>query len=548
MGESYVLGHQGTDLKNRTKAGVCLKHYMGYSMPFNGHDRTNALIPDTLLREKFLPPFANAIASGAQSVMINSGYVNGIPGHANKYFLTDILKGELGFKGFTVSDWMDIIRLHIRDRVAETEEEAVRIAVMAGVDMSMVPNDFSFFDHCVSLAKKDEQFAERVDDATMRILRYKETIGLFDNPFPFVEDLDNVASQESIDFNLKAARETIILAKNTNNFLPLDSTATNRKILVTGPTANLIGPLTGAWTYSWQGNDESVLNAHGRKKLTIYESIQKTIPLAKYIQGANLTSLTNVKEAITEANNSDIIVLCVGETAYAETPGNINNLGINPAQTELARQLAGVGKPIIVVYLGGRPRLINEISEAASSLLMGFYPGERGGEAIADVIFGRYNPSARLPFTYPSSPNGLVLYDYKPLEQAWPNNYQYLYKFGHGLSYTQFEYSNLTLSSTTLEVPDEINVSVNVKNVGGRDGDEVVMLFLEDVVASLPQPVHKLKKFTKIHLKAGETQTVRFCLGTDDLTFINAKSQRVYEPGKFIVHINEFQASFELIL
>lgn len=347
---------------------------------------------------------------------------------------------------------------------------------------------------------------------------------------------------------MEAARETIILAKNVNdNFLPLDPTA-NLRILVTGATANIVGPLMGAWTYTWQGDDETILTTVGRKKYSVFEAIQRTHVNTKYVEGANLTSLTSVNEAIAEARNSDVVVLCVGETAYAETPGNIDNLAIASAQAELGRRLAAeAGKPIVLVYLGGRPRLINNMVEAASAVLIGFYPGERGGEAIADVIFGRHNPSARLPITYPAHPNGFNNYDLSPMEAFEFNKYEYLFPFGHGLSYTRFDYANLTLSSHEIRVPEELELSVAVTNVGARDGDEVVLLFLNDQVASLPQPVRKLKKFTKVSLRAGETRTVRFCLGVDDLKFVNAQSKWVYEPGRFNVYVDKLNDFFNLV-
>lgn len=290
MGEAYIQGHQGhrdnldTTLRNRTKAAVCLKHYIGYSNPTNGRDRSNANIPEFQLRELYLPPFAKAIAAGAQTVMINSASVNGIPGHANAHYINDILKGELNFTGFVVSDWRDVIRLHTRDKVAETPEEAVRLAVMAGIDMSMVPEDYSFIDHCVNLYEKDLSFAGRVNDATKRILRVKETLGLFeDSVYPVVADLDKIGTDESESFNLEAARESIILAKNANGILPLGDEKDvagkikrNRermKILVTGPSGNILRALNGGWSYTWQGRDESKFVTYGRKKYTVYEGI-----------------------------------------------------------------------------------------------------------------------------------------------------------------------------------------------------------------------------------------------------------------------------------
>lgn len=289
MGEAYVRGHQADNNANalkKTGAAASLKHYVGYSFPFNGLDRTNALIPDHQLREVYLPPFERAVAAGGLTVMLNSASVNGIPVHASSYYVNDILKGELGFKGFVVSDWQDIIRLHTRDRVAETPREAVRLAVMAGVDMSMVPTDFSFYEHCVSLAKSDTAFARRVDDAAMRILSVKDKLGLFDNPFASANDLASVGRQSSQDFNLEAARESIVLGKNQNGVLPLKLGSLGR-VLVTGPAANLSSSLNGGWSYSWQGDNEEMLHRYGRKKYSVFQALEKAASGFTFMQGSS---------------------------------------------------------------------------------------------------------------------------------------------------------------------------------------------------------------------------------------------------------------------
>jgi beta-glucosidase len=319
--------------------------------------------------------------------MINSGHVNGIPGHANGYYINDILKGELKFSGFTVSDWEDIIRLYTRDKVAKTPEEAVRMAVMAGIDMSMVPYDFSFHTHCISLIKKDSAFAARVNDATMRILRFKEKLALFDNPYPNPEDLSKLGTQNAHDFNLEAARESIVLAKNDNNILPLQD---NKRILVTGASGNLLRVLHGGWSYRWQGNNETTYQVFGRKKFTIYESIKSYADSATFIEGANFTHVVNIDEAVSEAQTVDLIVLCIGEDAYTETPGNINSLMLSDSQSTLADSILQLNKPTVIVYLGGRPRVITKFAEKANAVLIGLLPGSRGGEAIADILFGRY--------------------------------------------------------------------------------------------------------------------------------------------------------------
>jgi beta-glucosidase len=415
MGESYVKGHQGSDLKNTTSAATCLKHYIGYSQPTNGFDRTDALIPDTKLREYFLPPFESGVSSGSLTVMLNSAHVNGIPGHANSYYINEILKGELNFQGFVVSDWQDIIRLHTRDKVAETQEEAVRIAVMAGVDMSMVPQDYSFYDHCVSLSKRDKAFAKRIDDASMRILKVKNELNLFGNPYPNQKDLDNIGLNESQQLNLDSARESIILAKNDDNTLPLKSTD---KILVTGPTGNILRALNGGWSYTWQGDDEEALVTYGRKKFTVYQSIATISESVEYLEGATFTDLTNIDEVIDKAKESDVILLCIGEDSYAETLGNINDLKLSESQLKLGSALLGLNKTVVVVYLGGRPRLFTEIADKVKAVIIGFFPGERGGEAIAEILFGRYIPNGRLPITYPKYPNGYSTYEFYSLPDS----------------------------------------------------------------------------------------------------------------------------------
>ncbi|CAF1005435.1 unnamed protein product [Brachionus calyciflorus] len=546
MGYAYILGHQGNDIKNRTKSATCLKHYLGYSLPFNGRDRTPAYIPDNVLREFFLPPFEAGVEAGAQTVMINSAHVNDIPGHANSYYINDILKGELKFKGFTVSDWQDVIRLHTRDKVAETPEEAVRIAVMSGVDMSMVPSDYSFFDHCVNLTKKNEKFLNRVNDAVTRILTVKKNLGLFENPFANAEDLNKIGTNESEEFNLEAARESIILAKN-KGILPLQK-LNKSKILVTGPTGNIIRTLSSGWSYTWQGESEDLYHKYGRPKLSIFEAIRKKHQgVVEYTQGVLFDKIAqDFDQTIQVANNSDYIVLCIGEDVYAELPGNINNLIISESQIKLAKAFFDLRKPVIVVYTAGRPRVITDIAEKADAVLVGFLTGTRGGEAIADVIFGDYNPNGRMPVSYPKYPNGYTTYDFKPMENFELNSVEHLYPFGHGLSYTEFSYASLTLNTSEIKYPNDLQIKVNVKNIGKLDGKETVILYLNDEYGSLTRPVKQMKRFSKVFLKAGETKQIDFVLTSKDLSFINYNSQRVVEPGRFIVYVGNLTDTFLL--
>jgi len=379
MGESYINGHQGdNNLKINNKTATCLKHFIGYSYPFNGKDRTEAFIPENLLREVFLPSFQAGVLAGSLTVMINSALVNGLPGHANNYYINDILKGEMNFTGFVVSDWQDIIRLYTRDKIAETPEDAVRIAVMAGVDMSMVPFDFSFQEHCVNLTQKDDLFSKRVDDAVNRILQVKERLGLFDNPYPSQDELRKIGTNESEEINLESARESIILAKNEKKILPLNLTMLKEnkfKILVTGPTGNILRSLNGGWSYTWQGSNEEAFHLFGRKKYTVFEAIKKHYSNVEFSEGTNFDRLTDFETTLYLARKADYIILCIGEETYAESMGNINSLYLSDSQIKLANALLDLKKPTIVVYLGGRPRIISDIVNRSNAVVVGFLPG-----------------------------------------------------------------------------------------------------------------------------------------------------------------------------
>ena len=548
MGESYIRSHQGNDLRNRSNTATCMKHYIGYSYPFNGRDRTPSLIPENLLREVFLPPFEAAVKAGSPTVMINSGDVNGVPGHANGYYINDILKGELKFEGFAVSDWEDIKRLHWRDHVADSPQEAVRIAVMNGVDMSMVPSDYSFYDHCVDIAQNDTKFFDRVNDAVHRILKVKDQLGLFEDAYPVEGDLEKIGTTESEEMNLDFARESIVLAKNEKNILPLKKN--EKRILVTGPTAHLLKTLNGGWSYSWRGEKEENFQQFGRKKQTIVDALRSryTDPdQVEYVEGANFETVTDLSDALAAADAADVIVMCLGEDTYIETQGNIDSLLIGESQEKMADALFQKKKPVVLVYVGGRPRIITDIANKADAILFAFLPGTRGGEAIADVIFGDYNPSGRLPITYPKATNGYTTYDHKFLEDLNGNTYDNLYPFAHGLSYTSFSYSDLVLSAEELEAPSSLGISVKVTNTGERSGKEAVILYLTDEFASVSRPVKQVKGFQKIALEPKETKTVFFGLTIEDMKFFNLRNQKVYEPGKFNIAIGDLKSSFNLV-
>lgn len=545
MGHHYIRGLQGDNMKDSKRVAACLKHYIGYSYPLNGRDRSVAWIPENILREIFLPTFEAGVLAGAPTVMINSGDVNGIPGHANYHYITEILKGELNFTGFTVSDWEDIIRLYTRDKVAESPREAVRIAVMAGLDMSMVPLEYSFYDHCVSLAQSDAKFAARVDDAVRRILRVKDAMGLFDNAYPDPANLNNIGTPDSENFNLEAARESIILAKNANNRLPLNK---NQRILVTGPSGNLTKVLNGGWSYSWQGDREDIFAKFGRKKYNVFQALQnRSANNIEYFAGVDFDKELDIATAAAKARMSDVVVLCIGEWTYTETPGNIDDLSISAPQMKLAEALFGTGKPVVVVYLGGRPRVMTAIAEKADAVVLGFLPGNRGGEAIADVLLGNVNPSGKLPISYPRAPNGFTTYDYKPLETfSYGLEYNPLYPFGHGLSYTMFKYSDLTIEKRNLTAPESVKGSVLVHNTGNREGKETVLVYLQDEVGQVSRPNKQLKFFTKINLKSGEKATVNFEITNKDMSFIGMNNKRIVESGSFKIYVADLEAKFYL--
>ena len=542
MGSSYIKGAQGDDLSAPDKLATCLKHYVGYSFPINGLDRTPAWISERMMREYFLPTFEAGILAGSPSVMVNSAEVDGIPGHANYHLLTEVLRNEMNFKGLVVSDWEDIKRLHTRDRVASTPKEAVRISVMAGVDMSMVPYDFSFYNYLLELVKEGTVPMWRIDEAVSRILAVKMQVGLFDNPYPNKELLKDFAKNEFTAINLNAARESIILTKNENNILPLSKT---NKVLVTGPTANMLSVLNGGWTITWQGNEESLYPA---EKNTVLEAIQNKVGSknVNYVEGCSFDKDINTNKAVTEARNSDVVIICLGEAAYCETPGSIFDLNLNKAQLDLANKIMETGKPVILIMLEGRPRVITDISQKAKGILIGFLPGMEGGNAIADVLFGDVNPSGKLPVTYPKSPNGITLYDYKPIEKFDGNDYKPLWPFGYGLSYTTFEFSNLKISSQEITENDELIIKIDVKNTGTVAGKEVVQLYLTDMYGSVTRPNKQLKGFEKVLLNPGEVKTVEFKLNEQHLSFIGLENKRIVEPGDFVISIENLTANFGL--
>jgi len=541
-GVAYIHGHQGDDYSKAEFAPTCMKHYTGYGYPLNGKDRTPAWIGEKTLREIYLPSFEAAVKAGSPTVMINSGEIDGVPGHANYHLLTEILRGELQFKGIAVSDWEDIVRLYSRDKVADSPEQAVKMAVMAGVDMSMVPYNFSFFDILVKLVKNGEVPMSRIDEAVSRILKVKIESGLLADPYPKKELIKLFANEDATAQNLAAARETIVLAKNANNLLPLSKSA---NILVTGPTANLLQVLNGGWTVTWQGDEE---NLYPQEKLTVLEALKATSKgKVTYVEGTTFTNPVNIEEAVKQAASNDVIVLCLGEKAYCETPGNIENLILDEAQLDLAEAMLKTGKPVVLILLEGRPRVVTQIAEKSSAVVVAMRPGMEGAIALTDILFGDYNPDAKLPFSYPRNPNGFSTYDYKPLEVYDGMVINPLYTFGHGLSYTTFETSGLKLSKKEIKAGEGLEVKVTVKNTGKIAGKEAVLIYLNDNAAQVSRPVKQLKSFQKVFLKPGESKELTFNLTDADFSYIGLQNKRIIEPGKFTVFTGSMTDSFTLL-
>ncbi|HZN06105.1 MAG TPA: glycoside hydrolase family 3 N-terminal domain-containing protein [Pyrinomonadaceae bacterium] len=561
MGVAFVRGLEGTDVASQDRVASSLKHYMGYSFPLTGRDRTPAWIPENYLREYFLPTFDSAVKAGARTIMINSGEINGVPGHVNHHILTTILRNELGFKGFVVSDWEDIKKLVTTWRIAATEKEATRMAVMAGIDMSMVPLDYSFADHLIALAKEGAVPQSRIDEAVRRILRVKFELGLFEKPVSDHALKATFALPESRQVSLEAARESLTLLKNTDNILPLSKTA---KVLVTGPTADSLISLNNGWTYVWQGSEESL---YPKDRHTIRRAIEAKIGAGNvtYVQGTKITRPPNtpsnstptdleqevdIPAAVRAAQNVDVVVLALGEGSYCETPGNITDLTLGAPQLKLAEAIIATGKPVVLVLVEGRPRVINRIADGVKGVLMAYNPSNEGGTAIADVLFGDINPSGKLPFTYPRTPNGLINYDHKPFETentAFGNMaFRPQFAFGEGLSYTTFAYSDLRLSKPTISGNEELTVNVTVTNTGKRAGKEAVLVYVGDLVASISPPIKRLRRFAKVSLEPGQKRTLTFKLRRDDLSFIGADNKPVAEPGEFDVMVGGLTQRFTL--
>ena len=551
MGKASVRGFQGSDPNHIGEYNVaaCMKHYMGYGVPVSGKDRTPSSISRSDMREKHFAPFLAAIRQGALSVMVNSGVDNGVPFHANRELLTEWLKEDLNWDGMIVTDWADINNLCTRDHIAATKKEAVKIAINAGIDMSMVPYEVSFCDYLKELVQEGEVPMSRIDDAVARVLRLKYRLGLFENPYWDIKKYNKFGSEEFARVALQAAEESEVLLKNEGNILPL---AKGTKILLAGPNANSMRCLNGGWSYSWQGHladecagayntiYESLCNKYGKENI-IYE------PGVTYAPYKNDNwweeNQPEIEKSVAAASRADVIIACIGENSYCETPGNLTNLTMSENQRNLVKALAATGKPVILILNQGRPRIINDIVPLAKAVVNVMLPSNYGGDALANLLAGDANFSGKMPFTYPKQINALANYDYKPCENMGQmgGNYNYdsvmdvQWEFGFGLSYTTYSYSNLKVDKTSFTADDVLTVSVAVTNTGKVTGKESVLLYSKDLVASSTPDNIRLRNFEKIELNPGETKTVTMQLKGSDLAFVGYDGKWRLEKGNFTI-------------
>lgn len=546
MGDAMIKGAQGDDISQFDKSAVCLKHFLGYGTPMNGKDRSPTILPERILRQYYLPPFESAIKNGALTVMLNSGSVNGIPSHADYHFITEVLKGELGFEGFTISDWEDVINLVKTHQVAKDEKEAVKISVNAGMDMCMEPYDASFADYLVELVNEGEVPMSRVDDAVRRILTVKKKLGLFEKTLTDPSLYPKFGSEEFAERSFEAAKECLTLLKNENDFLPFSK---NKKVLVTGVGANSFNYLNGAWSRTWGGHETDF---NDEEKKTVLEAIQDKIGKSnvKYVEGTSYDEDINTSKAVLAARSMDYVIIVLGEKPATEKPSDIEDLNMPKAQLELVEEIAKTGKPIVLVLLEGRPRVINTIEPLVDGILMAYLPGSEGGRAIAEVLFGDFNPCGKLPYTYPRHTGSIWAYDHTKADERDGgfgfDAFHPQYEFGHGLSFTGFKYSNLKIQKDTFFENETIQVSIDITNTGDQIGKEVIQLYTSDLVASVVPAVKQLRKFQKIELVQGETRKVDFTLTEKDLGFVNMKNEWVTEPGEFQIAIDTFRVNFYL--
>ena len=547
-----IQGYQGNDPNHidRYHVGTSTKHYFAYGAPWTGKDRTPAYLSPQMIREKYFEPFKEAALAGTLTMMVNSASVNGVPLHASYEYLTKWLKEDLQWDGFLVTDWADINNLYSREKVAKDKKDAIRIAINAGIDMSMDPYNVEFCILLKELVNEGKVPMSRIDDAVRRILRAKYRLGLFDEPNTGGKGFEKFGCNEFAQASLKAAEESEVLLKNEGNILPLKPA--NRKILLTGPNANQMRCLHGGWSYTWQGSKaedlsekyntiyEALCNKYGKENIILEQGVTYDEGKAYYDENE-----PQIDKAVKAAAGADVIIACIGENSYTETPGNLNDLWLSKNQRNLVKELAKTGKPVILVLNEGRPRLIADIEPLAKAVIDILIPGNYGADALANLLAGDANFSAKMPYTYPREINSLNTYDYKVSEEVGTMAGAYNYDakvslqwpFGYGLSYTTYEYSNLKVDKKNFTANDVLTVTVDVKNTGARAGKEAVLLYSSDIVASVVPDNKRLRDFTKIELQPGETKTVTFQLPASKLAFVGADGRWTLEEGDFVLTV-----------
>ena len=556
MGKAMVYGFQGEDPNNIDQYHIAtsMKHFMGYGVPWTGKDRTPAYISPADLREKHFAPFLAGLQAGALTVMVNSASVNGMPMHANKDILTGWLKEETGWDGVLITDWADINNLYTREMVAKDKKDALRIAINAGIDMIMEPYSCDACGYLVELVKEGKIPMSRIDDACRRVLRMKYRLDLFKNPTQKLKNYPKFGGEEFAKLALEGATESMVLLKNEGNILPLQH---GKKILLTGPNANQMRCLNGGWSYTWQGHRA---DEFAGKYNTIYEAFCNEYGKENVILNQGVTynekgkyweeNEPQIQGAVDAAKDADIIVACIGENSYTETPGNLTDLWLSENQRNLVKALAQTGKPVILVLNEGRPRLIADIEPLAQGIINILIPGNMGGDALSNLVSGKSNFSGKMPYTYPKEINSLANYDFKKSEEVGTMEGAYDYNakitqqwgFGYGLSYTSYKYSNLKVSQSDFRHGDIIKVSVDVKNTGKVAGKESVLLFSSDLIASIVPDGRRLRAFDKVELQPGETKTVTFELKADDLAFVGWNGKWRLEEGDFKLMIADQSA------
>ena len=556
MGKAMVYGFQGEDPNNIDQYHIAtsMKHFMGYGVPWTGKDRTPAYISPADLREKHFAPFLAGLQAGALTVMVNSASVNGVPMHANKEFLTGWLKEETGWDGVLITDWADINNLYTREMVAKDKKDALRIAINAGIDMIMEPYSCDACGYLVELVKEGKIPMSRIDDACRRVLRMKYRLDLFKNPTQKLKNYPKFGGEEFAKLALEGATESMVLLKNEGNILPLQH---GKKILLTGPNANQMCCLDGGWSYTWQGHRA---DEFAGKYNTIYEAFCNEYGKENVILNQGVTynekgkyweeNEPQIQEAVAAAKDADVIVACIGENSYTETPGNLTDLWLSENQRNLVKALAQTGKPVILVLNEGRPRLIADIEPLAQGIINILIPGNMGGDALSNLVSGKSNFSGKMPYTYPKEINSLANYDFKKSEEVGTMEGAYDYNakitqqwgFGYGLSYTSYKYSNLKVSQSDFRHGDIIKVSVDVKNTGKVAGKESVLLFSSDLIASIVPDGRRLRAFDKVELQPGETKTMTFELKADDLAFVGWNGKWRLEEGDFKLMIADQSA------